>query len=502
MNKVMEKLQGWVSATSLRFVSAPYLPGGLICAAWLLAYTHLSAVLVAQPAAYWVDHSRAESSLPWLQSLLAAGVLPCILVGLLYLGLVWLVLTVLTRSLALVVWLPVAFVHLSQALTLLAVKSGLAGELPAGEGVFEVGLGAVSALALGIILVLSLLPHRKPLREAGRLGRWFKTGSGYAWVIAWAGVVLALAVWPRSGWMPLHAEHTPGPRSLSAVAYDSARQRTVLFGGLSEWLGASYAYKNDTWEWNGQDWIEMHPQTTPLPRAGHAMAYDEKRGVVVLFGGQDKSSNKSMFSDTWEWDGKDWHQMPYSYPAGRRGAQLFYDRETQKVILTGGFYYNSEDTPVRLDDSWAWDGETWEPINLNPQTLTISGQNVAYDAVRGRSVLYNCDQVMQWTAGQWREINMGLEPPVRFGPWFAGDPESGKLLLFGGIAEDVRFNDTWLLDGDTWQELHPNLTPSPRDAYVMFFDPTRHSFIIYGGMDTQRYSLDDMWEYRPPESGS
>ncbi len=47
-----------------------------------------------------------------------------------------------------------------------------------------------------------------------------------------------------------------------------------------------------------------------------------------------------------------------------------------------------------------------------------------------------------------------------------------------------------------------NATPSPRDAYVMFFDPTRHSFIIYGGMDTQRYSLDDMWEYTPPEPGS
>src|SRR5438874_3914689 len=61
----------------------------------------------------------------------------------------------------------------------------------------------------------------------------------------------------------------------------------------------------DTWEWDGTDWIQKTPATSPPPRECHAMAYDSTRERVVLFGGTDGSG---FLGDTWEWDGTDWIQ--------------------------------------------------------------------------------------------------------------------------------------------------------------------------------------------------
>src|SRR5690349_1996970 len=87
----------------------------------------------------------------------------------------------------------------------------------------------------------------------------------------------------------------PAPRDYHAMAYDSIRGVTVLFGGTG---GSSLG---DTWEWDGFSWA-LRSMTGPAPRAQHAMAFDSSRGRVVLFGG----IGNSTYGDTWEWDGATW----------------------------------------------------------------------------------------------------------------------------------------------------------------------------------------------------
>src|SRR5688572_17956703 len=41
----------------------------------------------------------------------------------------------------------------------------------------------------------------------------------------------------------------------------------------------------------------------PSPRAEFGLAYDSAREVTVLFGGANNLSFTSVFPDTWEWDG-------------------------------------------------------------------------------------------------------------------------------------------------------------------------------------------------------
>jgi hypothetical protein len=43
----------------------------------------------------------------------------------------------------------------------------------------------------------------------------------------------------------------------------------------------------------------------PRPRAGHSMAYDTTRNRTVLFGG---TVGDALVNDTWEWDGQSWRE--------------------------------------------------------------------------------------------------------------------------------------------------------------------------------------------------
>src|SRR5262245_51651299 len=98
-----------------------------------------------------------------------------------------------------------------------------------------------------------------------------------------------------------HWSNVVSPKRLdgAAMVYDSARGVTLLFGGRSQSSGSYYGL-DETWEWDGVNWMQRMPQTRPWGRYGHAMAYDSDRGVTVLFGGSDFGS---PLGDTWEWDG-------------------------------------------------------------------------------------------------------------------------------------------------------------------------------------------------------
>ena len=111
------------------------------------------------------------------------------------------------------------------------------------------------------------------------------------------------------------------------MAYDSKRERIVLFGG-----SAGNVNFNDTWEWDGDNWTQV-ADNGPSARGGHAMAYDSSRGRVILFGGDD---GQNSFGDTWAWDGTDWTQEEDTGPAARTGHAMDYDRVRDRVVVADG----------------------------------------------------------------------------------------------------------------------------------------------------------------------
>jgi hypothetical protein len=112
--------------------------------------------------------------------------------------------------------------------------------------------------------------------------------------------------WDGSKWAKVSDEGPP-PRARHRMVYDSKAGVVVLFGGdgVKAEPGQGFRVLDDTWTWDGKRWTEIK---TPGPgkRMMPAMAYDSARGRTVLYGGGD---GQTRFDDTWEWDGKSWKQI-------------------------------------------------------------------------------------------------------------------------------------------------------------------------------------------------
>lgn len=49
-------------------------------------------------------------------------------------------------------------------------------------------------------------------------------------------------------------------------------------------MGGTPTLVNDTWEWDGQSWTQVEADG-PSPRSDHVMAFDSIRNRTILFGG-------------------------------------------------------------------------------------------------------------------------------------------------------------------------------------------------------------------------
>ena len=72
----------------------------------------------------------------------------------------------------------------------------------------------------------------------------------------------------------------------------------------------SLPHRNDTWTYNltTDSWTNRTPAFSPPGTCNHAMAYDNKNGVIVLFGGW----TSVLTSDTWIYNPgtNKWTKMP------------------------------------------------------------------------------------------------------------------------------------------------------------------------------------------------
>jgi hypothetical protein len=106
-------------------------------------------------------------------------------------------------------------------------------------------------------------------------------------------------LWNGANWIQVTPSGpNPGARDLLAMAGDAASGQVVLYGGIGEDCQCDL---NDTWVWNGTNWTQESPATSPPARDEHAMAYDAAQGVVVLFGGDQNGG--CCYNDTWVWNG-------------------------------------------------------------------------------------------------------------------------------------------------------------------------------------------------------
>lgn len=156
--------------------------------------------------------------------------------------------------------------------------------------------------------------------------------------------------WDGTTWTQ-RATTGPAGRIWHAMAYDSARRATILFGGFDWNLGGTSIYYGDTWEWDGATWT-LRSEDGPVARCNHALCYDSRRGVTVLAAGRYGFD----LADTWEWDGASWVQRADGVPLERREHAMVYDSVRRTAVLFGGSTDVGGHYADPLGETWEWDG--------------------------------------------------------------------------------------------------------------------------------------------------
>jgi hypothetical protein len=189
-------------------------------------------------------------------------------------------------------------------------------------------------------------------------------------------------LWSGSVWSLLPASNPPPPRYLYGMAYDSGRDKIVVFGGRG-----SLATLGDTWELtiNGVtgSWQQILTPTSPPPREEMVMAYMPDLRRTVMFGGYDRDTD-TVYGDTWDYDGVTWHAVtPATSPTPRYRTASAYDTARRRITVYGGF-----DGDTVRTETFEYTGANWQQISVGPGSLNATEMYAAYDSTRRRFVTF------------------------------------------------------------------------------------------------------------------
>jgi hypothetical protein len=168
-------------------------------------------------------------------------------------------------------------------------------------------------------------------------------------------------IWKDHVWNPTTVGRPPKRRG-GAMAFDTKRGVLVLFGGIDgDDTGSPSNMRSDTWSWNGIQWTLHTPTQSPPPRYNAAMGYDPVRDRIVMFGGNG-TDNISNLDDTWEWDGTTWTETVRG-PQPREQGTFIWDSAARKLLLVGGGVAPF-DVTLYSSELWSFDG-AWHPLAAN-----------------------------------------------------------------------------------------------------------------------------------------
>jgi hypothetical protein len=314
----------------------------------------------------------------------------------------------------------------------------------------------------------------------------------------------------------------PSPRHPGAMAYDPARDRTVLFTGYWGHL----PWYNDTWEWNGatKTWTDVTPPSgsSPSARIGCGMVYYPPVGEIVMFGGgYGDPWTELYFNELWTWNGTGWSQIgpdagsSAPWPPARADAAMVYDSSRGVLVLFGGYRDNGA---TLLNDTWElrYDGINWaweeKCVGCLDRPAARQGHAMAYDEQRGLSVLFgglngqpgdwhNFSDTWTWNGTTWTCVAVDgdpLSPSPRLSHEMTYDVARQVVVLFGGMHyPSLPVDDAvWEWDGLRWVSRRSSLNPSPRTSFGLVYDSSRHVCVLFGGDDGSNPGLlNDTWEY-------
>lgn len=282
------------------------------------------------------------------------------------------------------------------------------------------------------------------------------------------------------------------------VAYDAVDNRLIIMDGC---LGFCLPVATDQWVLSNANglggtpaWFKLSPiGGPPGPRVDHVMAYDSATNSLIVFGGQNGCcANQQTYGDVWVLSNANgmagtpvWTQLNPAGgpPPGQDGVSGVYDSANNRLIVFGGFPNQSQTftnavwvlsnangfggTPVWTNI--VSEGATGSPTarRFPAAVYDSSSNNMTIFGGYNGGTYFNDTWVLSNANGMggtpvWTQLTPTGGPPAgRVLTAATLDPASHRITIFGGGGLSASFNDTWLL------------TPSPLYSVCLLYDPTK-----------------------------
>jgi hypothetical protein len=321
----------------------------------------------------------------------------------------------------------------------------------------------------------------------------------------------------------------PLPRALESMVYDASTHRIIVFGGGSSDLTSSFTGLNDLWRLygapnplggTGLNWNQVHAVgTPPAPRSGHSAGYDPTSNRMIVFGGQ--LGQTTCANDVWVLTNANgfggnagWMELSPSGgpPPVRQEQGGVYDLGSNTLMIFGG----DNCTNGAFSDVWVLSNAngvsgtpTWTQLSPAPGPQARRSFGTVYDLGSNELIIFggyndsggyfNDVWVLSNANGTggtpvWTQLSpTGNLPAVRANLSVTYDSASNHMTLFGGIAGNTIYNDTWVLTnangmgGTTvWMQIagSSNILPNPRAGHRAVYSPSTNVMTVFGGVLT------------------
>lgn len=223
-----------------------------------------------------------------------------------------------------------------------------------------------------------------------------------------------------------------------------------------------------------QAWVEIATSARPSP-GFRAMAFDPVRERLVcvvdeaVFVGPGGTSGKLV---VWEWDGSGWLRIdtPTTVTTGNRPIALAWDPPNRRMLCLGSLPNGA---------TWAYDGTDWQAVILSSSSL--SDPSLCFDRARSVMIAVLNGGIHELVGIQW--VFRAALPLPMLSTAAAFDPQSGMVVLHGGLSFAGPVTTTWTWNGTTLQQVPTTLTPPARQGHTFVEDPVSGRLLVCGGRD-------------------
>jgi hypothetical protein len=263
------------------------------------------------------------------------------------------------------------------------------------------------------------------------------------------------------------------------IGYDSARNRVVV---PQTAYNVSLGWVH---EWDGTTWTTV---VSTGGSGGGASVFTDPlsgRAVFAALGGSGATS---------AWTGTGFVPWSLAGAPARNQAAIVGNGPRQVCQLVGGSYGAAH------GDAWEFDGTSWQqvtpetadpPVWIPSMVAVGDGRALRFDG--GYIGPGSIASTALWDHGHWNVLQPAHSPSPRTRFALAGDAETGRAWLFGGVANGSPLADFWTWNGSDWQQLPGG--PGGRVDHGMCFRPDTQTLVLYGGNDGAGTASYETWEW-------